>query len=165
MGFELVGFEKLVNRLAKAADAVPVNHKRAVAQVGHDLEVAHSAIINAALHGDSFSGWRRGNRIPLVAKATPVVGGDGFRFVPNPRALGPERVAESGRKAYAAGDRRLTGKTSKKTGKALSRKVKGTVGKTDGKGTWTATVDVFQRTALPKVSEAFVKSLEESFRG
>lgn len=94
-----------------------------------------------AVRGDigdtSMSGWRRGNPVEIVGAVEHP--NAGIAIVPKGQAKGPMRVLESGRNAYAAGDRRNSGTyTSKKTGitRQKTRKVKRSVTAHGGKGTW-----------------------------
>ena len=106
--------------------------------------VAEKAVgdIAEAVRGDlgdlSMSRWMRSAPVEIVGAVERAPDG-GFAVAPVRRARGPMRVLESGRNAYAAGDRRVSGsRVSKKTGERTTktRKVKRAGAGTGGRGTW-----------------------------
>lgn len=134
------------------------------------LEVATSILgADAGFTGgpQRGSGWhsKGGGAIPLkiAFKVKPyqlVMMRDG-------KSVGPWRVAESGRKAYKAGDQRSRGfRTRKKTGERFERfaTVKGTVGATKGFGAWTKAEAQMEREAKKTMANLTRAAVIKAFR-
>ena len=94
-----------------------------------------------------MSGWHAKGQpaFALTGHATVTKDGSSVEIVPAAegganwrKGAGPMRVMTDGRQSYKTGDRRRTGSRLNKTGErvAKTRKIKGTVGATRGKGTW-----------------------------
>ena len=113
-----------------------------------------------------MSHWRRGAPVPITGTAK-VLGPTTVEILPQRRAAGPMRVLESGRQAYAAGDRRISGTyTSKKTGerRTKTRKVKHATGATEGKNTWTHAVERMVPTMSDVYHAEFVVDVTRNIR-
>lgn len=160
---------QFVAKIQAAAAAVEKNRKDQLAHIGANMVETHMAIIVEALHGPKFHHWD----IPIVVSAKPT-GTSGLVFAPVGRSRGPERVAEQGRHQGSArgvsgpGISQKTGLTSRTKSGGL-RKVRGRKGKrwngrTEGKETWTKTVEEFSRILPPKLQSSFLKAMEEVFR-
>ena len=153
---------ELVGKIEKAVATVEKTKKAQMAAIGRDMEAAHLAIVEAALHGkDSFSGWPKA---PLIAKAMPIDGG--LRFAPVGRAAGPERVLQQGRHAGMFGA--MQGPTAPKmlkSGKYSKRKQghRKWNGTTQGKDTWTKTVEEFTTLIPPKLKTGYTAAIAEVF--
>lgn len=119
---------------------------------------------NGTLSDGSMSGWRRGRPFQLQGvarqrgKATVVV-------MPAPKALGPMRVLEDGRKGARAGQLAYKGhaKATKNRGEASRLKVvRRTVGAIEGKRTWTHATTVMARYVPPAGRREFVNSWKKA---
>lgn len=133
------GFADLNRKLDQMArDIGGQNRKVDLNEMGKLLEPEVRRAVEAAIGDDSMSNWRRGAPI-LIVGAHQVIG-DTVAIDPSPRSRGPMRVLESGRKAYAKGDTRISGtRIRKKDGAVVAkrRRVKRNIGATAGKGVWT----------------------------
>lgn len=127
-----------------------------------------AGIANRHLEADigdrSLSHWPRGDPVDMTMSRFLDIDGGAVEVRPkNRRAAGPWRVRESGRKAYAAGDRRQSGTRVRKRDGAVvakNRIVKRTTGAAGGKGTWSSAVDEMAR----KVPEAAHRDVQEALR-
>ncbi len=110
----------------------------------------------ADLGGDrAFSGWRRGNPIPL--DTTLRDGRDGTTILaPFKRSAGPWTVAEQGRNA--AFGPRFTGQRLTKRGKVSRARQRRYNGRTDAKHTATDAIKVMEK-ELPKIADKGVKAV------
>lgn len=131
--------------LALAADALPTEQD--MQAVGDALIPFAERAISSTLSDRSMSGWHAKGRPPFALTGHASVSKDGSSVEIVPAAeggvnwrkgAGPMRVLTDGRAAYKTGDRRRTGTRVNKVGErvAKTRKIKGTVGATRGKGTW-----------------------------
>lgn len=122
---------------------------------------------SGSLGDGSMSGWRRGRPFQLQGRAKAVGRGGKPTVVvmPAPKALGPMRVLEDGRKARGVGSLYRKGQyTSKKTGATYSRLgvTKRNVGATEGKKTWTHATTVMARYVPPAGRREFVNSWKKA---
>lgn len=119
---------------------------------------------SGSLSDGSMSGWRRGRPFQLQGRARQR--GKGTVVVlPAPKALGPMRVLEDGRKARGTGSLYKRGQyTSKKTGATYSRLgvSKRNVGATEGKKTWTHATTAMARYVPPAGRREFVDSWKKA---
>lgn len=126
--------------------------------------------ISAAVRNDlgdlSMSGWKRGNPFE-IGGMYEVVGPHEVEMAPARKVRGPMRVLEQGRAAYQSGDRRVGGTyITKRTGEVRTkyRKVKRTMGATQGKGTWTDAEAIMAAKMPPRyhslILEAYAKHLK-----
>lgn len=116
--------------------------------------------VRADLGDLSMSHWRRGNPIPITGDYS--AGQDELAVTPSRRSVGLMRVLEDGRSAYAAGDKRASGRyTSKKTGDVRQkyRTVKRSTGATRGKGTWTDATRRLTDRARKVVPEVLIRDV------
>ena len=127
--------------------------------------------VEQAVKGDfgdnSLSGWTRKAPVQVVGHAEKANSVEQGVFVSPAAAgarrqfgLGVMRVMSDGRRSYAAGDRRSSGwRTRKKDGARVQkfRKVKGTVGATKGRGTWSDAVELMDRNAARHVHSVIVE--------
>lgn len=127
-----------------AEDAQKIADRMAMRDVGSDR---------------AFSGWRRGNRIPLDTKIKD--GRDGASILmPERRTAGPWTVAEKGRNqggtsaVLGPGINQRTGETARNEDgsirKVRARKARRWNGRTSGKSTASDAIDLMER-ELPKV--------------
>jgi len=124
---------------------------------------------SGSLGDGSMSGWRRGRPFQLQgrARASRRGGKASVIIMPAPRALGPMRVLEDGRKARGVGTLYKRGSyTSKKTGASYSRLgvTKRAVGATEGKRTWTNATVVMARYVPPAGRREFVDTWKKALR-
>jgi hypothetical protein len=106
------------------------------------------------LGGDkAFSGWVRGNPIPLDTRLRNLQGGNTL-LAPTRRSAGPWTVAEQGRNS-AAGPR-LTGPRLTRTGRVSKARRKRYNGRTRGKDTASEAVKEMG-VKLPKIADAGVR--------
>jgi hypothetical protein len=122
--------------------------------------------VRGSIGDTSMSGWMRGNPVEIVGRAVKV--SEGYAVEPAGKAKGPMRVLQSGRNAYAAGDRRNSGTyTSKKTGeiRQKTRKVKRATGAHGGKGTWDQAERLIQTNLPARASKALHEIMAKTFRG
>lgn len=153
-----------VGQMRNVSKALDAERTRQLGNLGETMDAA----FNRALSGDlnktgtplGLSHWAKG--ADIVAK-TQRQGTDTIRFAPVGASKGRLRVAEDGRAAYAAGDRRLTGRVSKKTGTALSRRVKKTTGAMKGFGSWTHAVKAIETVLPPKIGKDFANAMRKVF--
>lgn len=127
-------------------------------------------LMDAAVRSDlgdmSLSGWRHRDPAPIVTEAK--VEGSAAVIVPRRRLTGIMQTLTSGRNAYQPGDRRVKGSyVSKRTGerKLRTRKVKGVVGATRGKGTWDDGFDAIERATPDLIEESLYEALKGVVRG
>lgn len=126
---------------------------------------ALSAAASTKLGSDLMftAGWSRAG--PLQVAFTLHRDGNGLTMHRRGRSAGPWRVAESGRRAGVKGELRETGRISKKTGRALTRKVKQTNGATVGFGAWSK-AEASMAAAAPKLLEKMErKGVVDAFLG
>lgn len=121
-------------------------------------------VIKRAIGDTSMSHFSRRSPVDLTVKAF-VTSDHEITFGPERKAIGPSVVLNSGHKSYAKGDRRLTGKVSKKTGKALSRKVKRSTTGHAGKGTADEGHRLIAARTPGRLHDEVVKVLRREFRG
>ena len=108
------------------------------------------------LGGDkAFSGWVRGNPIPLDTQLRNVSGGNTM-LTPTRRSAGPWTVAESGRNS-AAGPR-LIGPRLTRTGRVSKARRKRYNGRTRGKDTASEAVKEMG-VKLPRIADAGVRQV------
>lgn len=167
----------LTAQMARVGGAfAPAEVKRRLTALGVELKPYGIKAARGDLGTDAgFTGGRRrgggwrmkgGEVIPLEVDFT--IEGNTLTMKRKGKSAGPWRVAESGRKAYAAGDKRSRGfgKTRKDgTRREKFSTVKGTVGAAKGFGTWTKAENEMQRAALrtmPKLTRAAVTN---AFKG
>lgn len=133
-------------------DVGPAFKRAAQRAVARDLTVTGTPT--------GFSGWRRGNTIPLTVTDRPIkdAGLVGVVVSPERRARGPWRVAEDGRTLGAHGPF-LT-----KSGNLRRRRRRRFAGTTGGKGTWTDTVELGARDLPKKIRSEVVSVLKGVFR-
>ena len=140
--------------------------EKAVDAAAQDIAVRAAS---ADLGGDaSFSGWRRNKPIPLAVHTEKWKGGAGVIILPTRQTAGLWTVAESGRKAYARGERRQSGtRTRKKDGVVVAkyRKVGRNLGATSGKSTASDAVGMFRSTIPTVISREITKSISKYLGG
>ena len=133
--------DALADRLGGDAALKAIATKIGVAAKASAMKAAQ-----ADLGGDNrFSGWAKA---PLTTRFDHVSPG-AIEFKPGPRAGGPWRVAESGRRAGM----------SRGTRKRRSRYL----GATKGKGTWSDALKVVEREMPGRVQDEVVKQLRKTF--
>lgn len=123
-----------------------------------------TGVIVSAIGDTSMSHFSRKFPVDMTVKSW-VTDDHTIVFGPMPKAIGPSVVLNSGHKSYQAGDRRLTGKISKKTGKALSRKVKRSTTGHGGKGTADKGHELIVHRTSARLHDELVKVLKREFRG
>ena len=160
-----VGFDDLGRRLdMMARDLSAKGMESRLAKVGRDLAPLVDRAVQGEIGDQSMSGWSRKRQVEIVGTSSVR---DGLLTVePKGVAKGPMRVLESGRNAYAAGDRRTSGfYVSKKTGerRQKSRKVKRTTGATKGKGTWSDAAEAIAREAPGRINDQKVAAMARHF--
>lgn len=144
--------------------------------VGKELEPLVERAIRGDIADTSMSGWTHKKPAELTGRSelsttvkngifvAPAIKGGAWR-----RGLGPMRVLQDGRKAYNAGDRRRSGtRTKKKTGEVVDkfRRVKRTVGATQGKNTWDEAVQLMSKDIGARVDRiVLVDMLKKHWRG
>ncbi len=110
----------LNRKLDSLAGSLSKDTRRLLTQVGMEGK----SITGAAVRGDigdlSMSNWRRGRPVPIGVRFN-LLSGSAVELTPNPRASGPMRVLERGRRG----------------GMSKGKRRKGRVGATSGRGTWT----------------------------
>ena len=130
MTTDLAGLAKKIDSLN---DSLSNDTKRLLNRVGMEGKANATSAIKGDLGDLSMSNWRRGKPIPIGVRFN-ILSGSEVEFTPTPRASGPMRVLEDGRRA----------------GMSKGKKRKGRVGATAGRGTWSDTVAKME-TELPKV--------------
>ncbi len=135
--------------------------------VGEKAASLFDAAVRSDLGDQSMSNWRYKRPIPVVAEHK-VTGADTVVVTPKRPAKGPFKVLDQGRSAYAAGDRRVSGKrTRKRDGAVLdkTRVVKRNTGATAGRGTWDDGATEVARQVPEVVMEAVHGTLKGVLRG
>lgn len=124
-----------------------------------------TGVIRSRIGDTSMSHWTRKRPIDLTLKGK-VISDHEFEVAPARNAAGPSKVLNQGRKAYGVGDRRLTGKVSKKTGKPLARRAyKRAVHGHGGKHTWDDGRKLIEQRTAKRLHDDFVKVLRREFGG
>lgn len=117
--------------------------------------------VEAAVHGDlgdlSMSHWWRGR--PIQIQGRYDVKGDTVEVTPSPRARGPMRLLQDGRRGGGSHDLVLVGRV-RKDGTRRARSRGRSSGATRGKGTWSDATDRIARETPKRAEQEFVKSLK-----
>lgn len=152
--------------------------QRKLARFGRDLDKIEVVVgresvpdVAEAVRGElgdlSMSRWWRGNPVQIVGAVAKRA--DGVEVVPLGRARGPMRVLESGRNAYALGDRRNSGgvRRSRKTGQLYqpTRRVKRATGVVRGRGTWSDAARLMADRMPKRAQAALHDVMANVFRG
>jgi hypothetical protein len=135
-------------------------------KVGRRMQRLAEAAASADLGGnDSFSGWRRGNPIPLDTTFQPLKDGKGIVFHPTKRGAGPWTVAEFGRGGgfQGPGVSASTGLTRRgKRGNVLRpRKFKKYSGTTAGKDTASDAIATFDQVVPNLIRQGVLEVIDE----
>lgn len=158
--------QKKIDGLVRELDGPA--HEQRLKRVGKLLEpYVGQAVRQDGIGDQSMSGWPRKNPIVIQGRSALSSSVKGGIFV-SPgaasgswqAALGPMRVLQDGRKAYAKGDKRRKGtRTRKKTGEKVEtfRKVKRNIGAQKGRDTWTHAEQLIDINVARHVYERLVK--------
>lgn len=147
-----------------AAKAVERAQTDALKDVGETFKRAAVKAVAADLTvtgtPTGFSGWRRGQTVPLEVSDKPVRqnGFVGVLVEPSRRAKGPWRVAESGRKLG------VHGPSLTKSGKVRKTRARRYAGESGGKDTWSDTVDLAAKDLPKKIRSEVVTALKGVFQ-
>jgi hypothetical protein len=150
------------------------NARRRLEVAGKKMEPLVAQAVQNDIGDHSLSGWTHKAPMNITGHSEKAKSTDtGIFIAPGAadtlwhRGLGAMRVLESGRNSYAAGDRRVSGsRVRKKDGQrvAKTRKVKGNVGATKGKGTWADAETLIDAHAARAINDALVQvALEKYF--
>jgi hypothetical protein len=127
---------------------------QAMARTLSTIGVKAKADVGEAVRGDlgdmSMSNWRRGRPIQLSARFD-VQGDDTIEVTPTPRARGPMRVLEQGRRAGV----------SRGTRRRRARPVSASA----GKGTWSDASRLIAERTPRRVAAAVHDAMRATFRG
>lgn len=135
-----------------------------LARIGKAAAKDGTGAIKAKIRDTSMSHFTRKNPVDLSYHAY-VTSDHEVVVGPARKAVGPSVILNSGHKAYAAGAKRLTGKMSKKTGKALTRKVKRATGAHGGKGTATEARRLMELRTPKRLDDEVRAALRKQFGG
>ena len=125
------------------------------------------AQVRADIGDQSMSGWSHRSPVPIVSRAR-LSSPTSAVVEPTPKTRGPWRVMQSGRQAYAAGDRRVAGvRYRKRTNDYVlkTRLVKRNVGATRGRGTWTKAESAMATAARSQHTREVISKFRSTFRG
>lgn len=126
--------------------------------------VRESPARSGSLADGSMSGWHRGRPVRLATRVTSHLAGDRKTLLVTPdRTAGLWRVLESGRRAQTKGDRIARGVTKK--GNVRMRRVKRTMGATEGKGTWSRASEAMVRRSRAELPRHVVSTFRKTFGG
>ena len=165
MADDLAGFGRKIETIAKKLDTE--QRKQRLERIGETASAIANQSLTADIGDHSLSHWRRkgGDPVDMTIGFKADVDGGTVEVRPNVRqAAGPWRVRESGRKSYAAGDRRNSGTyKSKKTGQVRqkTRKVKRNVAAAGGHQTWSKAVAEMAK-QVPEVAHKDVQAILRS---
>jgi hypothetical protein len=123
----------LNRKLDSLANSLTKDTRKLLTAVGVEGKSVGKSAVQADIGDLSMSNWRRGRPIQIGLRFD-VVSGSAVEIKPNPRASGPMRVLEQGRRA----------------GMSNGRKRKGRVGATAARRTWTDATKRMEK-ELPKV--------------
>jgi hypothetical protein len=130
----------LNRKLDKLADSLSKETRKLLNQVGMEGKTIGRGAVQGDIGDLSMSNWRRGRPIQIALRFD-IKSDTSVEIAPVPRASGPLRVLEQGRRA----------------GVSKGRKRKGRVGATSGRGTWTTATDRMARD-LPKVAHEHART-------
>lgn len=133
----LAGFSKLAEAFG------PRQMEEFLRDVGDAGKVAAADALAADIGDQSMSNWRRGNPFDLAAKYD-LVHGSAVEILPRPRARGPWRVLEEGRKPGGAYDLVQVGR-ARKDGTRRAKSRGRNQGATAGKGTWSDALQIIEK--------------------
>jgi len=156
-------FDRLALKLSKLR--ADLDGPQLLRDAAKDLVPLVGAAVRADLGDLSMSHWRRSNPIEIVGMVDELATG-GVEIAPARKARGPMRVLESGRKAYAAGDRRVSGtRVRQRDGVvvAKTRRVKRTTGAAGGRGTWSDADEMIRERAPAALNAQKVAALGRYF--
>jgi hypothetical protein len=127
---DLAGLNRKLDNLA---DSLTKDTRKLLNQVGMEGKTIGRGAVTGDLGDMSMSNWRRGRPIQIALRFNLLSDAE-VEILPAPRASGPMRVLEDGRRG----------------GMSKGRKRKGRVGSTAGRGTWTTATNRMADD-LPKV--------------
>jgi hypothetical protein len=131
--------------------------KAKLEDVGKAAKGDAAKALAADIGDQSMSNWWRGRPINLAARYE-LKGDSSIEVTPAPRARGPWRVLEDGRRGGSATDLVLVGRVRKKSGTRRARSRGRNQGATAGKNTWSDAVQIMERETPKRVDRYVVEA-------
>ena len=140
--------------------------KKRLERVGKAAAKIADSAVRADIGDQSMSHWWKSAPIDIVAQSK-ALDERSVEVAPPRKTRGPWRVLEEGRKAYAAGDFRISGMRYRKKSDdwvQKRRRVKRAVGATAGKQTWSDAVQMIERQVPDLMADEAAKAFRRVWR-
>jgi hypothetical protein len=147
----------LARKIDKLEAELKAESKRAATRLGMDGKKAIESAVRSDVGDLSMSNWRRGKPIQIAGRYD--IDGSQVTLTPMPRAIGPMRVLEEGRKAGVAkrrGGRKI---------RANARRAGRPVSASRAKNTWSDAEKIVRKGALDIVFKGVGPAIRKAFRG
>lgn len=154
MADDFASFAHKIDRLERELDGRALAEK--LAKIGKAAKDDAADAVRGDLGDLSMSHWRRGRPIQITARYD-VVSDHEIEVSPAPRARGPWRVLEDGRRGGAATDLVLVGR-ARRDGTRRARSRGRNSGSTAGKQTWSDAVRLMDQRTPERVEKHVVKA-------
>jgi hypothetical protein len=154
MADTFASFSRKIGDLESELDGSKLKAK--LEQIGKESKGDAEKAVRGDLGDLSMSNWRRGSPIQILARYD-LRSDHEIEVTPSPRARGPWRVLEDGRRGGAATDLVLVGRV-RKSGTRRAKSRGRNQGGTAGKSTWSDAVAIMERETPKRVDRYVVEA-------
>jgi hypothetical protein len=155
MADDFASFNRKLDDFRSELDGTKLKAK--LDQIGKAAKDDAAKAVQGDLGDQSMSNWRRGSPFKIEARYD-LKGDHEIEVTPTPRARGPWRVLEDGRRGGSATDLVLVGRVRKKSGTRRAKSRGRNQGATAGKNTWSEAVEIMERETPKRVDRYVVEA-------